>query len=242
MLNPEQVLQWPYGEFETMDPNKPALDVSALPKTLVRGYRGPSSERKPWDATEVRHYSGAALRGAYISNTDRNKGAAAEASFAAACVAAGLKVFTLPHFSHNYLKHIDFEVECPDGLCVWVDVKAPKALRKLKCGPDDPFARQQDHYVGFHLQPSGDLFGSQADLVAFGRTDGSFVLADRLCIVDIVEDKLEGASARGRSAWPETALWAPYVRSWGSFHTVMAYMELEDLAPALRARIGQAKP
>jgi hypothetical protein len=187
----------------------------------------------------MRHLAGSSLKGAYISNTDRNKGLVAEDNFARLIVDQGLGIYTLPHFGFNYLQHVDFEIELVDGTCMWVDVKAPKALRKLKCGPNDPFAKAQDRYVGFHLQPTGDLFGSKADCVAFGLTDGSFLLADRTKIIDIVTTKLAPAiERRQRSAWPETALWTPYYREAGASQAVMSYMDLDDLRPALVWRLA----
>lgn len=240
MIRCEDVRTWPYGDFETIDIDCLVFDstgVMAMPLTNL-GAREPTSTRTAWDPDAKSHLSGSSLKGAYISNIDRNKGLQAEIQFAKRATALGLRVFALPHFSHNYKKHIDFEVEGMDGRSIWVDVKAPKALRKMSAGPHDPYAKPQDRYVGFHLQPTGDLFGSEADYVAFGLTDGSFLLGDRLKIKDIVETKLEGAiAAKVRSAWPETALWTPYYREAGTSQAVMSYMDLNDLKPALKWKL-----
>jgi len=131
--------------------------------------------------------------------------------------------------------HIDFEVEGPDGRTFWVDVKAPKALRKIQDKRLDPYSEPQDRYVCLELNDRGSLYGGHSDYMAFGLTDGTFLLADRLEIIDIANKKLEGASVR--AAWPETALWAPYVRSHEGHHLVMTYMDLHDLSSAIKYHV-----
>jgi len=180
--------------------------------------------------------SGKSLRGNYISNTDRNKGFQAEQAFAAKMEALGLQCFTLPHFSHNYLLHVDFEVEGPtigptamEGPYkknLWVDVKSAKALRKTR-NKDDPYNKPQDRYVCIELNAKGSLYGGHADYFAFGLTDGTFLLADRKKLVACVNEKMK--KPKYRSAWPETALWCPYVRTYEGVSLVMTYMDLYDL-------------
>lgn len=214
-----------------------SIDLKGLPvltphnvSTFKELFKRPcSSEAKSRPAQA--HLQGKSLRGHYISNTDRNKGHVAEEAFATAMESIGLSVNVLPHFSHNYIKHIDFEIS--DGhTCFWIDVKSPKSLRKTM-NPSDPFNKPQDKYICFELNSSGSLYGSHSDYVAFGLTDGSFIVTDRLKLIDIVNSKMDfNTRPKERSAWPETSLWQPYVRSYNNNHLVMAYMDLDDLRPA----------
>lgn len=241
MLCSQRVLEWPYGDFEQMIPCS-SIDLSDLPVLSAHNinslFKRPcSSEARPRPVQA--ELQGKSLRGHYISNTDRNKGHVAEEAFASAIeslaeahgVASAAAVKTLPHFSHNYLKHIDFEISS-GGQSFWVDVKSPKSLRKTM-NKADLWNRPQDKYICFELNSSGSLFGSHSDYVAFGLTNGSFILADRLKLIEIVNAKMDfSVRPKERSAWPETSLWQPYVRSYNDNHLVMAYMDLEDLRPS----------
>ena len=255
MLCSQTVLEWPYGDFEQMIPCS-SIDLSDLPvlsahnvKSLFK--RPCSSEARPRPVQA--ELQGKSLRGHYISNTDRNKGHVAEEAFAAAieslataasdtestmvASADTAAVKTLPHFSHNYLKHIDFEISS-GGQSFWVDVKSPKSLRKT-INKADLWNRPQDKYICFELNSSGSLFGSHSDYVAFGLTTGSFILADRLKLIEIVNAKMDfSVRPKERSAWPETSLWQPYVRTYNNNHLVMAYMDLEDLRPSFLFLVG----
>lgn len=226
-----EVLQWPYGDFPVMDTTKHNIDY---PKTFEFQFtRACSAKRTLFKDIETAMLQGRSLRGNYISNTDRNKGRESENAFAKTMHDLGFQVYALPHFESNYKRHIDFEVE-KDGRAFWIDVKAPKALRKTN-RLDDPLNKPQDRYVCLQLTANGDLFGSHSDYLAFGLTNGKFVVADRLKVIECVAKNL--VTNEGRSAWPETSLWRPYVRSYNDFHLVMAYMDLEDLKDAIVAYV-----
>jgi hypothetical protein len=203
-------------------------DLKAFNASFVQTSRQATPERKL--RNKVQELQGRSLRGNYISNTDRNKGHTAETLFAEIMESYGHKVYTLPHFSHNYKMHVDFEVETDHGV-FWIDVKSAKSLRKT-LSKTDPFNRPQDKYVCLELNASGSLFGSHSDYIAFGLTDGSFVISDRLKLVDIVKQKM-AAMPKERSAWPETALWHPYVRTYNGISLVMTYMDLDDLKDSI---------
>jgi hypothetical protein len=253
MLCSQEVLSWPYGDFEQMVPCS-SIDLSGLQVMSLDNckslYKRPSSldaKSRPVQA----ELQGKSLRGHYISNTDRNKGHLAETAFAEAMERMGLEVKVLPHFSHNYLKHIDFEIasaasadsdsaDSDSAASFWIDVKSAKSLRKTM-NKSDAFNKPQDKYICFELNSSGSLFGSHSDYVAFGLTNGSFIVADRHKIIDIVNAKMDFTGRpKERSAWPETALWHPYVRSYNNNHLVMAYMDLEDLRPSFLFLVAAA--
>ena len=225
MITATDALALPYGDLpnmalELVDIKEPsALAVDTIYPRL------PSAERKP-RSSQV-HMTGS--RG-YSSCVDRNQGHVYEQSCAANLEARGFKVYDVPQFSHNYMMHVDFEVEAPNGTCFWIDVKAPKCLRKSKLkglkGPKDPYAMPQDKYVVVELMPNGSLFGSKADYLAFARLDGSFVFADRQALAKQVQDTVKLTE---RAAWPECALWVPYVRSFEGRHTVMTYVPMQDI-------------
>jgi hypothetical protein len=251
MFEASEILQLPYdGSLSLMKLNEP-FDHSSIPlaselllSDKILFTREACSARKPRPTQG--ELSGKSLRGNYISNTDRNKGFQAEQAFAAKMEALGLQCFTLPHFSHNYLLHVDFEIEGPtdwpavvepigeqsnatQGPCkknLWVDVKSAKALRKTR-NKDDPYNKPQDRYVCIELNARGSLYGGHADYFAFGLTDGTFLLADRKKLVACVNEKMKKPECR--SAWPETALWCPYVRTYEGVSLVMTYMDLNDL-------------
>lgn len=232
MLCSDTVLQWPYGEYDSMIPES-TMNLEGLANfdaSLLKTSRQATVERKP--RPQVHELQGRSLRGNYISNTDRNKGQLAETLFAESMEALGHTVYVLPHFSHNYKMHVDFEVETTHGV-FWVDVKSAKSLRKTM-SKTDPFNRPQNKYVCLELNSSGSLFGSHSDFIAFGLTDNSFILVDRLKLVDIVTAKMDFKTRpQERSAWPETALWQPYVRSYNGVNLVMTYMDLDDLRDSI---------
>lgn len=230
-LESKNVLEMPYGDFQVMNTDKETLKFERCLNLHLT--RRPSAVRTPYEEVQTAMLQGRSLRGLYISNTDRNKGRLSEEAFAAAIKALGFRVYVLPHFESNYKRHIDFEIE-KDGLCFWIDVKGPKALRKTN-RLDDPLNKPQDRYICLQLTPNGDLFGSHSDYIAFGLTNGHFVVADRLKVIECVKKNL--VLSEGRSAWPETALWRPYVRTYKDFHLVMTYMDLEDLKDAIVAYI-----
>jgi hypothetical protein len=242
MLCSQEVLSWPYGDFEQMVPCS-SIDLSGLQvmsldncKSLFKRPSSLEAKNRPVQA----ELQGKSLRGHYISNTDRNKGHLAETAFAEAMERMGLEVKVLPHFSHNYLKHIDFEIASDSAASFWIDVKSAKSLRKTM-NKSDAFNKPQDKYICFELNSSGSLFGSHSDYVAFGLTNGSFIVADRHKIIDIVNAKMDFTGRpKERSAWPETALWHPYVRSYNNNHLVMAYMDLEDLRPSFLFLVAAA--
>jgi hypothetical protein len=239
-----EVLKWPYGDFEMMSPCAPVgLSIEHFVGPLIGPdkagpdkagllFNRPESQKRKAHSLEPQMLAGRSLRGNYISNTDRNKGRIYEDLFALAAQKCGLQVFTLPHFEFNYKKHVDFEVQNASGLSFWVDVKGPKALRKTNI-KDDQWAKPQDRYVCLQLTDNGDLFGSHADYIAFGLTDGRFIVCDRLKIIECVSKCLIAKPEVGRSAWPETSLWVPYVRSFNDVSLVMTYMDLHDLKDSI---------
>jgi len=136
------------------------------------------------------------------------------------------KVHEVPFWSYNYKQHIDFEVQDASGKCAFVDVKAPRSLRKSRL-KNDPMAKPQNKYVVAELMPFGSLFGSKADYIAFGQTDGTFVVCDTQKLQKLVKTKMQ--TFTNRSAWPETSLWCPYVRSYEGRNSAMMYMDLDTL-------------
>lgn len=261
-MDAAEILKWPYGAFSNMVLDDP-FDSSALapltPGSLAARFAGgaaggasgaaggPTPGRKLYRADDAT-LEGPALKGHYISNTDRNKGHQAEALFAQRARAAGFEVYQLPHFTHNYMGHVDFEVECPaTGHTFLVDVKAPRALRRGR-DAKDPLNRPQSQYACIELAPKGSLFGSKAHVVAYqlagsdagtasnGANDGPFVLVDRAHTVSLIRDFIEKAevAAAGRAAWPEQSLWAPYVRTWQGVSVPLMYVEVADLKPFAR--------
>lgn len=237
ILDSYEVAKWPYGSFESMVV-MPGLDWSHLPGAeALQGTRPASEARKP-RASGLETMGGRALKGHYISNTDRGKGFTSEKAFAEALERHGFQVYTLPHFEANYKRHIDFEVSTStdDGseACFWVDVKSPKALRKASAqaaSRADPMSQPQDRYVCLQLTANGDMHGSEADYLAFGLTTGQFLVADRHKIIECVNRHL--VTTEGQSAWPETSLWRPYVRTYHGVSLVMCYMDLKDLSDAI---------
>lgn len=227
-------------------------DASSLPQltpetlfAMIGHPGGATPGRKLYCAADAT-LEGPSLRGHFISNTDRNKGHVAESAFAAAARSAGFEVYQLPHFSHNYLGHVDFELEWPStGQTVYVDVKAPRSLRRGR-DTKDPLNCPQSQYACIELAPGGSLFGSKAHLVAYqlapasasggpvgAALAGPFVIVDRLHSVDVIKKHIESPEflQGGRAAWPEQSLWAPYVRSWEGVHVPLMYVELRNLKP-----------
>ena len=230
------VAKWPYGSFEAMAV-LPGLDWSHLPcPEALTLKRAPSEARKPRGA-QLETMAGRSLRGNYISNTDRGKGFTSEQAFADAMERHGFKLYALPHFEANYKRHVDFEVE-PEGptagCCCWIDVKSPKALRKASASAAsraDPMCQPQDRYVCLQLTAKGDMYGSEADYLAFGLTTGQFLVADRWKVIECVEKHL--VTTEGQAPWPENSLWRPYVRTFNGVSLVMCYMDLKDLTESI---------
>jgi hypothetical protein len=170
--------------------------------------------------------------GNYVSQTDRGKGFVAEEAFAKKCEDHGLQVFALPHFTSNYRHHIDFEIEDGHGNTCWVDVKCPRALRKGSVHfKDDPYGLPQNRYVCLELHEGGSLFASKSDYLAFGQTDGSFLLANRIKLIGLVVKKLK--DTKERAPWPECSLWSPYVRTFRGIHSVICYVDLMDISETI---------
>jgi hypothetical protein len=167
------------------------------------------------------------LPGNYVSQTDRAKGFAAEATFIENIKKLGLEIYKLPHYSHNYKKRVDFEIVDPKtGRATWVDVKAPRALRKAM-GPKDTYGKPQDRYVCLEVSKNGSLFSGESDYIVFQQTDGTFLWASKVLLVDFLNKKLVNSTER--STWPETACCVPYVRSYMQMHMVLTYVDLTDL-------------
>jgi hypothetical protein len=233
MLSARDVLAWPYAfDLDIMPLEKP-FDATSLPSmpSSIFGFREASEKRMPYsEVSRAMTY----LKGNYISNTDRNKGQEYEEACAQKFECLGYKSYALSHYVNNYINHIDIEVQCPNTNQVfWVDVESPKALRKRGPNkPQDSMNSPQDQYVCLQLGDKSTLYGGKSDYMAFGLTTGHFVIADREILVKTIEAKMSNIP-KTRSAWPETALWIPYVRSYNDIHTVMTYMDLESLRPAL---------
>jgi len=226
MIRPEDALALPYGEFANIELVPLSRDFGPL-KPLTCS-RQPTEGRK--ERSLVHHMSGS--RG-YSSCVDKGLGHVWEQKCALFLETAGFKVFDVPQFSHNYLMHVDFEVEAngqANGRSFWVDVKAPKCLRKASKSYSDPYATPQDAYVVLELMPNGSLFGSKADYLAFGCLDGSFLFADRERLAQKVQ---EIVNLKERAAWPECALLVPYVRSYEGRHTVMTYVPVKNIVETL---------
>ena len=225
------MLTWPYEDLPVMDPSTP-FDFRAL-KPMVFEYNSQSTERRKLFNHEKSLASLASGIGLYKSTTDRSKGHAAESLLVKKLEAQGLECYELEHVKDNYIRHIDIEVSDPTKpKCFTVDIEAPKALRKSRAGYTDPLSQPQDRFVCLQLGPSSTLFGGHADYMAFGLTTGHYVFAKRQAIVNFLKHKMasfvDGSTAY-RSAWPETALWVPYIRSYEGHHTIMTYMDLNEL-------------
>lgn len=231
MLDPLRILELPYAQ--TLDPMSlsTTFDTSKLPRMtseMCFGLRRPSTDLKEF-VPDLEHRLVA--KGHYVSKTDRSKGHDAEQLFAQKMQALGHSVYKVPHFSHNYLRHIDFEILDNQKQSANFDIKAPKALRKATNRYQDAYTEPQNTYVCMELNASGSLFHHGAsDYLVFGQTNGSFIGCDRQKLCNLVLEKLK--EPKERSAWPETALWMPYVRSYENIHTVMSYMDLNDLYDA----------
>jgi len=223
------VLTWPYEDLPVMDPSVP-FDVKKLEPMVFEFSSEATKGRKAFEHNKslLKLASGIGL---YKSTTDRSKGHSAESLLVKKLEALGLTCFELDHLKDNYIRHIDLEVSGPQK-CFTVDVESPKALRKSRAGYSDPLSEPQDRFVCLQLGPSSTLFGGQADYMAFGLTTGHFVFIKRQALVDFLKLKLkaftDGTSAF-RSAWPETALWVPYLRTYEGHHTLMTYMDLNEL-------------
>jgi hypothetical protein len=223
MLLARDVLEWPYAsDLPIMDPSV-AYCTKNLPIFTFEGIREKTELRKTFNFQKEMQ----AGIGAYLSNYDRARGHKAETDLAKKLFALDYKCYELSH-SDNYFKHIDIEVECPNGKHVWLDVKAPNCLRKGRC--TDPLSTPQDRFVCLQIGPKSTLYGGLSDYIVFSTTKGEFLVAKKTDLVTAIELKMSSAlKAKERSAWPETALWIPYVRTFNDYSTVSTYMDLNDL-------------
>jgi len=153
---------------------------------------------------------------------DIAEGSRFEQLFQTKMEAQGFKVYEVPFWSYNYKKHIDFEIEDSNGQCAFVDIKTPRSLRKSKATQ-----MGQNRYIVVELMPYGSLFGSHSDYIAFGQTDDTFLVCSRPKLDAMVKSRMP--NFRVRSAWPETALNVPYVRSYEGRNSSMMYLDIEDL-------------
>jgi len=229
MFCPHAVLSWPYEDLPIMDASEP-FQATALASMKFDFLSKANLERKKYTLKSQAELSKQV--GLYKSAFDRSKGQNAEALLVKKLEAIGLNCYELNHWKDNYIRHIDLEVSQDDNLSFTVDVEAPKALRKSRPGHSDKLSEPQDRFVCLQLGPKSTLFGGSADYLAFALTSGHFVFARRSALVECIREKMSGfldGTKCYRSAWPETALWAPYVRSYEGHHTVMTYMDLNDL-------------
>ena len=223
MINPRQVLEWPYAtDLCVMDPTKP-FDTSQLNSFSFDGIREKTVTRKTFNFEKEMQ----AGIGAYLSNYDRARGHKAEADLAKKLFNLDYKCYELSH-SDNYFRHIDLEVECLNGKNIWIDVKAPNCLRKGRS--TDILSTPQDRFVCLQIGPKSTLYGGLSDYIVFATTKGEFLISERQQLIKKVEIMMAPAiHGQIRSAWPETALWTPYVRTFNDYSTVCAYMDLNDL-------------
>ena len=232
MLKATEVLKWPYNDdLQVMDPSK-AFDTSSLDVfSNFEGLHEPAPGRKLFDISKYTETSA----GAYVSSADRARGFDAEKALVTKLRLLGHECYELAHFTYNYIKHIDLEVQCANGLVVHIDVEAPKALRKASAASSaakDILSRPQDKFVCLQLGHQSTLYGGCADYMAFGLTNGTFLISERQQLITCIELKMAdftNGTKKYRSAWPETALWVPYVRTFNEKSIVMTYMDLEDL-------------
>jgi len=241
MLSAKDILQLPYEyglDTINLDKHYDSSSVKRLQLNSRIGLRIPQySEANDTTNKCAALLEGKSLKGNYISVTDRKKGYEWETLFEQKVLQHGLTVNRVPYFSHNYLKHIDFELVDKYNKSCFVDIKSPKALRKASkysTKLEDPLTRPQNTYVCLELNSTGSLFGSESDYIVFSQTDNSFLFCNRIKLIEIVKQKL---NSQIRSAWPETALWIPYVRSFNDVHTVMTYMDLNDLHPCIEFKL-----
>lgn len=223
MLLARDVLDWPYAtNLDVMDPTE-AFCTQNVSVFHFEGLREKTETRKSFNFQKEMQ----AGIGAYLSNYDRARGHKAETDLAKKLFALDYKCYELSH-SDNYFRHIDIEVECPNGKNVWLDVKAPNCLRKGRS--TDILSTPQDRFVCLQIGPKSTLFGGLSDYIVFSTTKGEFLISKKTELVDVIQKKMAFAiEAKQRSAWPETALWIPYVRTFNDYSTVSTYMDLNDL-------------
>ena len=225
MLNAKDVLAWPYEDLPVMDASE-SYQSDKTKEFNLQGIRAPSSDRKLYNENKIME----SLAGNYVSAYDRSKGHNTEVLLVRKLRAIGLECYELPHYSGNYLRHIDIEVQWPNGSCLWLDAESPKALKKgapLKPGQTpNPLTLPQDRFVCLQLGSRSTLFGGSSDYLAFGLTNGEFLFSKKEDIVHIAEQKVH---RQKRAAWPQCALWYPYVRTFNDVSVVMTYMDLNDL-------------
>lgn len=199
-----------------------ALDAPAVSETSAHwpSYRDAHHQRREVSFLKV------PMQVAYHSWDAYAKGQKSEQLFISRAAEAGMQCFALPHATFNYRMHVDFEVQTPDGKCFWVDVKAPRALRTSK-DPHDLLGRPQNNFVCLEIGDGGWLFSGYADAIAFGRTDGHFVVVDRKKLAAWTLDRLQ--SCGERVAWPEQSLMRPYVRSSAGRSVALMYVPIADL-------------
>lgn len=231
MFCPLNLLSWPYEDLPVMDASEP-FNAESLPVMKFDYLSNASIGRKKYSLKSQAELSKQV--GLYKSTFDRTKGQEAEALLVKKLSSIGLSCYELDHFKDNYIRHIDLEVAESESAskAFTVDVEAPKALRKGRAGHSDKLSEPQDLFVCLQLGPKSTLFGGSADYLAFALTTDKIVFARRADLVETIKRKmsdfLDGSKCY-RSAWPETALWVPYVRSYEGHHTVMTYMDLKDL-------------
>lgn len=229
MLKATEVLKWPYcDDLPIMDPSS-SFNTSSL--AIFAGFKGihePTPGRTLFDVTKYTETSA----GLFVSSTDRARGFNAEKMLVTKLRLAGHECYELPHFTYNYIKHIDLEVQCPNGLVVHIDVESPKSLRKANHACPNNLSKPQDRFVCLQLGTHSTLYGGCADYMAFGLTNDAFLFSERCSLIEAIESKMVdfvNGTKRYRSAWPETALWIPYVRTFNEKSIVMTYMDLNDL-------------
>lgn len=241
MLSTSTVLSWPYEDLPQIEPAEacnftfPVATfelVSGLIKESTKARRSvkPWSFERPLDT----------LRANYISTTDRSKGFAYECSLVRKLQAMGLECHEVSQ-QDNYMHHIDIEIALPaehgeHDKVIHVDVKSPCALRKArplkKHQEPDPLSEPQNRYVCMQLDGRSSLYNGLSDYIAFGQTDGTFLFVRRHELLQTVQEKMApflNGTLIYRSAWPECSLWVPYVRSFNGVHTLMTFMDLNDL-------------
>lgn len=238
MLNTSTVLTWPYQEFSQIEVKALETDATNANFELFECMLKQSTKVRRSDKLWSFERPLDTLRANYISTTDRSKGFAYECTLVKKLQALGLECHEVSQ-QDNYMNHIDIEVALPasfESNVIHIDVKSPCALRKarpLKKHQElDPLSEPQNRYVCMQLDGRSSLYNGLSDYIAFGQTDGTFLFARRHALLQAVQEKMApflNGTLNYRSAWPECSLWVPYVRSFNGVHTLMTFMDLNDL-------------
>ena len=158
-------------------------------------------------------------------------GADAEAAFLAIAAARGWtpRLVTAAQ-TYDYNHHVDCLLR-REGQELWVDVKAPRALRRG--------APPQVSFIFVELHATGWLLRGRADVIAVRIATGAFALLDRLRLVEYAHSVLRTDYS---VAWPEQSLFRCYSRTNSRYTTAMTLVPIAEAYAAAGAGVwGDAR-